>query len=214
MFNKIKLLSLAVGAAFVLQSCHSGDDALINIPSNQAPTLLNDISGAGYTSLRSNTDVDGLFKLAGVFSGTADSDLCSVKLHKMLFDTTDGAKVSGTTNSSGVVMVPYGDNAACSGPRPVVLYAHGTSTDRGYDLSQMISNSSNDAAGEGMLLLAAYASNGYAVIAPNYAGYSFSSLGYHPYLDELQQSTEMMDALDHVRKYSDEIGQIKHKKQR
>ena len=56
------------------------------------------------------------------------------------------------------------------------------------------------------MLLAAYASKGYAVIAPNYAGYSDSSLNYHPYLDETQQSTEMMNALDHVREHAGLLG--------
>jgi hypothetical protein len=199
MKTNFKVLPLMVCSMLGLQACQSGDSG----PTIKAPNQLVDVGSELYARIRtSSEDADTLFKSFGATE--SGDELCDVKIHRMIYDTVGGAGES--TTSSGVFMLPHGDDPACSGPRPVVLYAHGTSTDRGYDLSQMISNSSNDAAGEGMLLLAAYASNGYAVIAPNYAGYSFSSLGYHPYLDELQQSTEMMDALDHVRKYSDEIG--------
>lgn len=199
MKTNFKVLPLMLCSLLGLQACQSGDSG----PTIKAPNQLVDVGAELYARIRSSSeDADTLFKS---FGATEPGDeLCDVKIHRMIYDTVGGAGES--TTSSGVFMLPHGDDPMCSGPRPVVLYAHGTSTDRGYDLSQLISNPSNDAAGEGMLLLAAYASNGYAVIAPNYAGYSFSSLGYHPYLDELQQSTEMMDALEHVRQYSDEIG--------
>ena len=207
MFNKFKVLSLTACAVFLLQSCLSGDGALFHVPSENAPNLVNDISVNGYATLRGGSaQLDGLFQLAGTVSGTVDSDLCSVKTHKMLYDTIDS--VGGTTKSSGVVMVPYGDNAACSGSRPVVLYAHGTNADSNYDLSQLAASPANPAAGEAGLLLAFYASKGYVVVAPNYAGYANveSGLSYHPYIDEKQQSTEMMDALNHVRTYASDIG--------
>ena len=108
-------------------------------------------------------------------------------------------------------MVPKGDSELCSGPRPVVLYAHGTNTDTNYDLSQFALDPTNPAASEAVLLLASYASQGYVVVAPNYAGYSDSNLGYHPYLDEVQQSTEMMDALEHAREYAGIMGLNCHK---
>jgi pimeloyl-ACP methyl ester carboxylesterase len=38
-------------------------------------------------------------------------------------------------------------------------------------------------------------SNGYIVVAPNYAGYDSSNLGYHPFLVGDQQSKDMIDAL-------------------
>lgn len=207
MFNKIKILSLTACSVFLLQSCHSDDDALFDTPSDSAPTLVNNISTNGYASLRGGSAaLDGLFLLAGTVSGTADSDLCAVKTHKMLYDTIDG--VGATTKSSGVVMVPYGDSAACSGSRPVVLYAHGTNADSDYDLSQLAASPANPAASEAGILLAFYASKGYVVVAPNYAGYANveGGLDYHPYVDEKQQSTEMMDALNHVRTHAGDIG--------
>lgn len=189
MSNKLKILSLVLCSLFGLQACNSGSsDSTAN-----APKQLVNVNATVYERLLASA-------AAPIFENLAGEDPCDVKVHRMIFDTVGGA--GEATKSSGVFMLPHGDDPSCSGPRPVLLYAHGTSTDRDYDLSQLVSNPSNSATTESMILLAAYASRGYAVIAPNYAGYSDSSLGYHPYLDEMQQSTEMMDALAHVRSYT------------
>jgi hypothetical protein len=44
-----------------------------------------------------------------------------------------------------------------------------------------------------------FASQGYIVVAPNYAGYDTSTLPYHPYLIADQQSKDMIDALTAAR---------------
>jgi hypothetical protein len=44
-----------------------------------------------------------------------------------------------------------------------------------------------------------YAAQGYIVVAPNYAGYDISTLGYHPYVLANQQSGEMIDILTAAR---------------
>src|SRR5258708_21357577 len=48
---------------------------------------------------------------------------------------------------------------------------------------------------ETLFLAALFASQGYIVVAPNYAGYDTSTLAYHPYLIADQQSKDMIDAL-------------------
>lgn len=192
MLNKIKLLSAVACSVFVLQGCLSGDDPLPISPANGQ--LVGDITAATYGTYRSSA-AKALFTGADTANGS--SNLCNVKVHKIKFNTIGGA--GEPTNSGGVFMQPYGESDACSGKRPVVLYAHGTSTDTDYDLSRFVADSSNPAAQEALVLLATYASRGYAVIAPNYAGYADSTLGYHPYVDEVQQSAEMIHALEHVR---------------
>ena len=216
MFNTIKVLSITACAAFLLQSCHSDDGALYNIASEDAPKQVAEVDTRIYGSLRANPDIDSLFKTAALVSGRLSAqaptggDLgtepCQVKLHKMSYDTVGGA--GEATTSTGVVMIPYSDDVSsvCNEPRPVVMYAHGTTADRNYDLSKIISDPSNPANSEGMIMLAMYASEGYVVIAPNYAGYADSALSYHPYVDEAQQSTEMLNALDHVRANANGIG--------
>jgi dienelactone hydrolase len=59
-----------------------------------------------------------------------------------------------------------------------------------------ITNTSNT---EGALIAATFAAQGYIVVAPNYAGYDMSTLGYHPFLNASQQSGEMIDALTAAR---------------
>src|SRR5258708_8428704 len=88
-------------------------------------------------------------------------------------------------------MVPTGAAPACSGPRPIVLYAHGTNADKTLNTAD-ITNTSNT---EGVLIAAMCAAQGYIVVAPNYAGYDISMLGYHPFLNADQQSGEMIDIL-------------------
>ena len=208
MFKKIQILSLSVCAAVLLQACH--DDS--HVPTADAPKQVFDIGTAsGMASLRAGSvALDSLFTLSdSIAAASSVTDKCSVRLHKMSYNTIDGA--GGTTNSTGAVMVPYansfaGDSATCDDPRPVVLYAHGTNTDRDYDLSDLLSTPSNPAATEAAILLAFFASKGYIVVAPNYAGYDDSALSYHPYLDEVQQSTEMVDALAHFKTHAANIG--------
>jgi hypothetical protein len=92
-------------------------------------------------------------------------------------------------------MVPTGAAPACSGARPIVLYAHGTNTDKNLNIAD-ITDPTNT---EGVLIAAMFAAQGYIVVAPNYAGYDISTLGYHPYLNAGQQSGEMIDILTAAR---------------
>ena len=57
----------------------------------------------------------------------------------------------------------------------------------------------NDENGEGLLIAATFAAQGYIVLAPNYVGYDTSTLDYHPYLNADQQSKDMIDALTAAR---------------
>ena len=114
---------------------------------------------------------------------------CGVDFYYIKFWTL-GALPTQTTESSGALMVPTG-GTGCSGPRPIVLYAHGTNTDKSLNIAD-ITNTSNT---EGALIAAMFAAQGYIVVAPNYAGYDISTLGYHPFLNAAQQSGEMLDIL-------------------
>jgi hypothetical protein len=119
--------------------------------------------------------------------------VCGVDFYYVKFWTVGGA--DETTESSGALMVPTGAAPACSGPRPIVLYAHGTDTDKATNIAD-ITNTSNT---EGALIAAAFAAQGYIVVAPNYAGYDISTLGYHPYLNAVQNADEMTDILTAAR---------------
>lgn len=116
---------------------------------------------------------------------------CTVTFNYFQYGTVGGA--GEKTTASGGIMVPSGDNPACQGERPVLLYAHGTSTDKN---KNMASPQDKEAA----LVAAIYAAQGYIVVAPNYAGYEASTLPYHPYLNLEQQAQDVVDALTAARK--------------
>lgn len=118
---------------------------------------------------------------------------CGVDVHQLRYHTLDPA--SQPTTASGAMMVPNGSNAACQGPRPIVVYAHGTSAEKDYNIADLTDPEN----AEGLLIAAAFAAQGYIVVAPNYAGYDSSTLAYHPYLHADQQSKDTADALSAAR---------------
>lgn len=112
---------------------------------------------------------------------------CAVTTYKVRYHSL-GA-IGEQSEASAAVMVPSGSNAACSGNRPVLLYAHATSVEQAFDMSALATQP------EARLVAAMFAAQGYIVVAPNYAGYAGSTLAYHPYLDIDQQAADMIDAL-------------------
>ncbi len=118
---------------------------------------------------------------------------CGVDFYYLKFWTVGGA--GETTLSTGAMMVPTGGAPTCSGPRPIVLFAHATETNKLLNLAN-IADPTNT---EGALIAAMFAAQGYIVVAPNYAGYDISTLGYHPFLNATQQSGEMIDILTAAR---------------
>jgi hypothetical protein len=112
--------------------------------------------------------------------------VCDILIYDIEYATVGGANEA--TTASAALMVPTGLGANCTGKRPIVLYAHGTTTTRAFTMA----NTDN---AETVFLEALFASQGYIVVAPNYAGYDTSTLPYHPYLIADQQSKDMIDGL-------------------
>jgi hypothetical protein len=144
------------------------------------------------------TPSDLLTLLAGsdlgkTFLQLAYTPKCTLTVYHLTYETTDPA--GNLTPASGALMVPGGTDSGCTGARPIVLYAHGTTTDRNFDIAQLTAADDD----EGVLLAAVFAAEGYIVVAPNYLGYDTSTLGYHPYLIAAQQSKEMIDSLSAAR---------------
>lgn len=121
------------------------------------------------------------------------SPRCGIDVHYLQYNTID--PVGAPTTASAALMVPTGDDWRCQGPRPIVVYAHGTEIDRTLNLAD-IANEDNQ---EALLAAAAFTAQGYILVAPNYAGFDTSTLPYHPYLNADQQANDMMDALSAAR---------------
>jgi Prolyl oligopeptidase family len=131
----------------------------------------------------------GSSDLGKTFLQLAYTPKCTITVYHLTYQTVDPA--GAITPASGALMVPSGSDSDCSGARPLLLYAHGTTTDRDFDIAQLDAADSE----EGVLLAAVFAAQGYIVVAPNYLGYDTSTLDYHPYLIGDQQSKEMIDSL-------------------
>ena len=127
------------------------------------------------------------------FLALTGTPACGVDFHYMHYWTVGGT--GEAEKVSGALMVPTGASPQCSGPRPIVLYAHGTQVDKTVNIADP-TNPNNQ---EGILIAAMFAAQGYIVVAPNYVGYDSSSASYHPYLNEDAQSKDMIDALTAAR---------------
>jgi hypothetical protein len=149
----------------------------VRLASLDAPTLTEELG--------STSSGQELLELAGTPN-------CGVDFYYIQYYTV-GAK-NETATASGALMVPTGTGPPCNGPRPIVLYAHGTNTGKTYNIAN-IADSTNPAYTESALVAAVFAAQGYIVVAPNYAGYDISSLPYHPFLNGDQQPKDMADAL-------------------
>ena len=154
--------------------------ALIDNPPNKVATF----APSDLLSLLAGSD------LGKVFLQLAYTPKCTISVYHLTYQTSDPK--GNITPASGALMVPGStSDSSCTGARPIVVYAHGTSTNLKFDLSQLTAADSAEA----VVLAAVFAAEGYIVVAPNYLGYDTSTLGYHPYLIAAQQSKEMIDAL-------------------
>jgi len=198
--------ALLAAAAIGLMSCRvssHGSSAPSQSATPQPGQLLQSPQKTGsyspsdlLSSLSGNSDAAQLLKLAF-------SPVCSVDVYHLQYETVGGQ--GEATTASGALMVPGGINPSCTGARPIVLYAHGTSTDKAYDIANLTGTDGN-VNDEGVLLAALFAAQGYIVVAPNYAGYDTSALSYHPYLVADQQSQEMINALSAARSAFSSLG--------
>lgn len=188
-----------VAAASLLVAC-GGDSGTnpgpVNTPPVRGALIQNPpprtafLTASDFTA-KLNASADGRNLLA-----VAGPPKCGVDVQYIQYGTVGAA--GEPTDASGALMTPSG-GPGCTGSRPIVLYAHGTTTVKSYNLANF-RDENNAAYSEAALIAATYAAQGYIVVAPNYAGYDASKLAYHPYLNADQESKEMMDALNAARK--------------
>ncbi len=183
-------LAMLVSTAFLVTACggSSSDSNSSKKPITKSPLI-------GKPQAVKTFSTKQLNKLAKSQSAKVTVK-CDVKVEKFTYQTQGSA--GEITTATSALMLPTGEGKDCSGKRPVFLYAHGTTVEKSYDLSQ-VGNAKNPAGGQATELATLYASQGYVVVAPNYAGYDKSTLDYHPYLNKKQQTLDMYDALKSAR---------------
>jgi pimeloyl-ACP methyl ester carboxylesterase len=198
-----KRCAFAVSAlSLILAGCGGGDDGF----SFNVPSAIDNGRGSVVTvppeSVQRFTAEQFTARLQASAQGRALQNItgapkCGVDLRYLEYRTVGGQ--AEATNATASIMVPTGSDAACSGQRPVLLYAHGTTVARNFNIARW-TDANQPAAAEGQMVAAMFAAQGFIVVAPNYAGYDKSTLGYHPYLNGDQQAKDMVDALSAARK--------------
>ncbi|MCH7343069.1 lipase family protein [Pelomonas sp. CA6] len=186
--RKFLPLTLLALSAAVLTACGGGGDDPTPPPSPTARATVvfgQQMGKASAAEIDAGTQASGLQPISGKAK-------CGVDVRYVQYYTIDPKNQPVTATTA--VLVPNGSDAACSGERPVVLHAHGTTTLKSYNMAQVSSNQ------EAALMMAMYAAQGFIVVAPNYVGYDLSSLNYHPYLNAEQQAADMVDALRAAKK--------------
>lgn len=198
-------LIAVLGLATTLAACSSNDDPETPpaeppppAPPPTTPGSLIETPPARLSSFTSAQLLD-LVELSSAGAQILDlivSPNCGVDVHQLRYNTLDPA--GAATTASGALMIPTGADARCQGARPIVVYAHGTSAEKSYNIANL-ANAENAGSAEGLLIAAAFAAQGYIVVAPNYVGYDTSAFAYHPYLHAEQQSKDTADALSAAR---------------
>jgi len=191
---QVRVIAILVFTALLLSACGGGNAGTAVVATDpvrgqllQKPAELVSVVTAPALLLALNALANQQLLAIG------GQSVCDVAVHRIRYATVGGA--SEATTASGAMMVPFGSDALCRGARPILLYAHGTTTDRAFDMTKL----QGEPNGEALIMAALFAAQGYIVIAPDYAGLGSSTLPYHPYLNADQQSKDMIDALTAAR---------------
>ena len=113
------LLSVAIASSLLLVGCGDDNDFDAVIGSDSA-TSVKSISSFNTAQINTQFGLDG--------TATPDAK-CDIKIEKVSYPTVGAA--GERTNATAALMLPSGDSADCQGDRPILLYAHGTTTDKG-----------------------------------------------------------------------------------
>ncbi len=188
MNRQFPLAGLALAASVLLTACGGGSDpSTDDAPPARGTVVLGQLGGSATTAqIDAGTSSKGIQTLTGAAK-------CGVDVHYVYYMTRDPNGNPATASTA--VLLPSGTDASCTGNRPVVLYAHGTTTTKSFNMAQVTTNT------EASLVMAFYAAQGFIVVAPNYLGYDRSGLNYTPYLNAESSAVDMVDGLRAAKSY-------------
>ena len=157
---------------------------------NPPPRVLS-LSTSGVTA-----QVASFGSLGTLLAGFAGAPRCGIDVHHFEYATVGAA--GEKTTASGALMVPTGSDPACTGSRPLMLYAHGSSEVHAVDMADLTPQAAYGVTS--IEIAALFAAQGWIVVAPNCAGYDTSTLTYHSHHIADQESKDVIDALAAARK--------------
>ena len=151
--RRIHFRALPFFAALLLGACggsNSGSDVVVTDPVRgqllqTPPELVSTVTAPALLLALNALANQQLLAISG-------TPLCDIAVHSIRYATVGGANEA--TTASGAMMVPLGSDPACRGSRPILLYAHGTTTDRAFDMT----NLQDDPNGEALIMAAVFAS--------------------------------------------------------
>ncbi|WP_230661674.1 alpha/beta hydrolase family protein [Psychrobacter sp. I-STPA10] len=189
------LLCTTLSASLLLTACGDNDDNndkhsnsnATNNTASEVKLLTDPVVTQTFTA----TQLAEAIANAGLSQAVPKAPVCGVTV-EYINHTTTGLK-GEATNATGALMIPTGEDPKCQGARPISLYAHGTTTEKNYNLAALNDNK-NPAYKTALLLAATTAAQGDIVIASNYPGYDASKLDYAPYVTK-QQGKQTVDSL-------------------
>jgi predicted esterase len=114
---------------------------------------------------------------------------CGIDIHNLRYNTIDPK--DAPTTASAAMMIPTGSDPICQGPRPILVFAHGTRVERSLNQANITDEDNLEA----LLAAVIFTAQGYVLVAPNYIGFDDSTLSYHPYLNASAQANDVVDAL-------------------
>jgi len=179
---------LIIIAGFILAAC-GGNDVNTSPRGNVIGTPKVIGSKMTTTQLDAVTAANSLQEL----TGTAKCDVTVAQINYQ----TPGVQPGEMTNASAAVLVPSGAN--CPGPFPLVAFARGTNLEKAHATANPTDPTT-------MLLMAFFASQGYAVVATDYLGYALSSYPYHPYMHAETEASAVIDSIRATRNAASSLG--------
>ena len=217
--KSVQALSVIIGTASLLAACGGGGSSTTStsVPPPVTPPAQVVIDNSGtpgslvqnppprLNSLRS-ADVTSQLQGYGFFGtqllANAGAPKCGIDFYHFEYGTVGAAGEQAT--ASGGILVPTGSDPACTGPRPVLLYGHGSSLYQYVNMADI--SSANPYLVTTAEIEALFVAQGYIVVAPNYAGYDTSTLPYHPEHIAAQNGQDMINALIAARKSFPNLG--------
>lgn len=172
-----QVLSAVAAATVLLVACGGSEDPA---PIRGGVIGVDPFGTLSRAQIDASTAANGSQALTGAAA-------CDVIIQRVRYQTVDPTGQNATASTA--VMIPAGGGASCGGNRPVVLYAHGTTTVKSFNMASVATN------GEAALAMAMFAAQGFIVVAPNYLGYDTSSLTWTPYLNAESSAIDTIDGL-------------------
>ena len=121
----LRIISLILAVA-LLDGCPSHE---LTAQSGSSHTLLDVLSPqVAQLDLAGLTRLSATQPQSAALAPLAGAPLCGVRVEKLHYATV--AADGSAATASGALMLPTGQASVCQGARPIVLYAHGTSTER------------------------------------------------------------------------------------